>query len=105
MTRCPHCRKPAGMGRRGPKRFCSSACAGASYLANRTHAERVAHGREGGKTHAVVYRADVLARYAHLDRETAIWQAWKDARILQTQRRSRAKQAAARIGWAHQERA
>jgi hypothetical protein len=66
-------------------------CAGARYLSTRTRAERVAHGREGGRTHAVIWADQIVARYAHLDRNAAILKAWHDAREVWKHRRDRGR--------------
>jgi hypothetical protein len=68
-------------------------CAGARHLAQRTRAQRQAHGREGGRANAVVDREDILERYAHLDRDEAILTAWRDARRLRRWQRYRTRRA------------
>lgn len=60
----------------------ASGCAGARHLSRRTPAQRRAQGREGGRANAVVDRADILARYLHLDRDEAILAAWRDSRRI-----------------------
>lgn len=70
----------------------ASGCAGARHLSQRTAAQRRAQGRQGGRANAVVDRADILARYVHLDRDEAILAAWRDSRRLQRWQRYRARQ-------------
>lgn len=69
----------------------AAGCAGARHLRTFTKARRQQLGHEGGKANAVVDRAEVLERYIGLDRDDAIWQAWKDARRMEAWRRYRAR--------------
>lgn len=66
-----------------------SGCKGAQYLASRGAAQRKADGRAGGRTRAVIWRGEILARYQHLDRDDAILQAWKDSSHVWKLRRQR----------------
>jgi hypothetical protein len=66
-------------------------CAGARQLRARTARQRREQGREGGRANAVVDRADILARYAGLERDQAILAAWRDARRIQRYARFRAR--------------
>lgn len=50
--------------------------------------------REAGRANAVIDRQDVVNRYLHLDREDAIWQAWRDARRIAKYQRYRARRRA-----------
>lgn len=70
----------------------ASGCAGARVLAARTPAQRRAHGREGGKTNAILDRDAILDRYRHLDRDAAILAAWADAKVMQKHKRYRVNQ-------------
>lgn len=107
VPRCarPGCVNVVGVNRRGESnRFCSAGCGGAVELASRSPEERRAHGREGGRTSAVISRLNILDRYRHLDRDDAIVSAWKDALMLQTKRRYRVRQRVAARSQTGQER-
>lgn len=71
----------------------ASGCAGARHLAQRTLEQRRAQGREGGRANAIIDRVDILARYAHLERDEAILAAWRDARRQKRWQRYRARLA------------
>ncbi len=73
----------------------AAGCAGAHHLASRPLEQRRANGREGGRANAVVDREDVLARYVHLDRDDAIFAAWRDSRRIQKYQRYRARRRGA----------
>lgn len=66
------------------KRFCSRSCAGkhgAQILAKKfSHADRVRLGKEGAAAKRHAYRQGLIERLAHLDRESAIWHAYKAGR-------------------------
>lgn len=42
-----------------------------------THAQRVQWGREGGAVRQLLHRSQIITRFAHLDRDAAIWAAWQ----------------------------
>ena len=69
----------------------AAGCAGARVLNALSNTRRQEIAREGGTCNALIDRNDVIARYVHLDRDDAIWQAWKDARRIKRWQRYRAR--------------
>lgn len=68
-------------------------CAGAQALLAISLERKSEIGRQAGKTNAICDREDVLERYRQLDRDDAIWQAWKDSRAIKRWQRYRARKA------------
>ena len=55
----------------------NAGCKGAAYLSSRSRAQRQADGHRGGSVRAANVHSTLIARFAHLSRDKAIWAAWR----------------------------
>ena len=60
----------------------------------RRSANFIAACHAAGRANAICNKFDVLERYVHLDRDEAIWQAWRDSRTMARGQRYRSRQRA-----------